>query len=288
MFSNLAALPANYHIALAGIFGLLIGSFLNVVVYRYPLILKYQWSKQSFEWLNDKEYQEPEPDGIMRPASRCGNCGTAVRAWQNIPVISYLLLRGKCASCKQSIALRYPLVEILTGLLSALVMHHFGWGMQAAAGIILTWALVALSFIDFDHQLLPDEIVLPLVWLGLALSLVPVFAMPVDAIIGAMAGYLSLWLVFHLFKIATGKEGMGYGDFKLLAFLGAWFGWQLLPQIILVSTVLGSIAGLSLMLTGKLNREKPMPFGPYIALAGWCAMLWGNEINAMYLRSAGL
>lgn len=287
MFADFSALPEAYHVTMAAVLGLLVGSFLNVVIYRYPNLLKYQWSKQSFEWLNEEDYKETAPDGLISPASRCGNCGASVRAWQNIPVISYLLLRGKCAACQQRIAVRYPLVEILTAMLSAFVMWRFGWTPQAAFALLLTWALIALSFIDIDHQLLPDDIVLPVLWLGLGLSLVPLFAEPEDAIIGAIAGYLSLWMVFQLFKLATGKEGMGYGDFKLLALLGAWFGWQLLPQIVLISTVAGSIVGILLIVLRRLGRENPIPFGPYIAAAGWIAMIWGEKINQTYLGSIG-
>ena len=288
MLADLAALPASFHMSLAATIGLLVGSFLNVVIYRYPVLLKYQWSKQSFEWLNETEYAEPEPDGIVQPASRCGNCGAAVRAWQNIPIVSWLLLRGKCASCQQPISLRYPLVETLTGVLSAIVMWKLGWTFTCLVTLFLTWALIALSLIDYDHQLLPDEMVLPLVWLGLLLSLVPVFTSPVDAIIGAAAGYLSLWSVFHLFRLATGKEGMGYGDFKLLAVFGAWLGWQMLPQIILLSTVTGSVIGIGLIVSKVIDKQNPIPFGPYIAIAGWIALLWGEQINQRYLGSLGL
>ena len=288
MFAEFAALPAAYHISVALVLGLLIGSFLNVVIYRYPELLKYAWSKQSHEWINEETYSEPEPDGIAFPASRCGNCGHSIRPWQNIPIFSYLLLRGRCSNCQQAIGLRYPLVELLTGLLSAYVVYHFGWSLQAVFAVLLSWTLVTLSFIDFDHQLLPDDIVIPMLWLGLGLSLYPVFALPADAIIGAIAGYLILWCVFKLFKVVTGKEGMGYGDFKLLSLFGAWLGWQYLPQIVLVSTLVGSIVGISLIVFTKQDSQKPIPFGPYIAAAGWIAMLWGDQINTAYLRMSGL
>ena len=287
MFSNVAALPAEIHTCLGLILGLLVGSFLNVVIYRYPNLLKHQWTAQSHEWIHGEPYPADDPPGIVSPGSRCGNCQAPVRAWQNIPLISYALLRGKCANCKTNIGLRYPLVELLTGLMSAYVVHHFGWSLQAGLGVLLTWILVALTFIDFDHQLLPDDIVLPTLWLGMGLSLVPVFAVTEDAIIGAIAGYASLWLVFQLFKKLTGKEGMGYGDFKLLALLGAWLGWQYLPQIVLVSTIIGSLVGITLIITKKANSSNAIPFGPYLALAGWVAMLWGAELNQFYLRSSG-
>ena len=288
MFSEFAALPAAAHISIATIFGLLVGSFLNVVIYRYPNLLKYQWTVQSKQWLEIESDTTEDPPGIITPASHCGACKAPVKAWQNIPVISYLLLRGKCANCKVQISLRYPLVELLTGILSGYVVYKFGWSLQSLTGVLLTWVLVSLTFIDFDHQLLPDDIVLPTLWLGLGLSLFPVFALPVDSIIGAICGYLCLWLVFHLFKIVTGKEGMGHGDFKLLALLGAWFGWQLLPQIVLISTILGSIIGILLIVTKKAKGDNAIPFGPYIALAGWVAMLWGEKINSIYLNSLGL
>ena len=288
MFTEFAALPEAYHIGVALILGMLVGSFLNVVIFRYPEILKFAWSKQSYEWLNEQPYNETEPDGIASPASRCGSCGHSIKPWQNIPIISYLILRGRCSNCQQAISIRYPLVELLTGLLSAFVVFHFGWSLQAAFAVLLSWALVTLSFIDFDHQLLPDDIVMPMLWLGLGLSLIPVFALPADAIIGAIAGYLALWCVFKLFKAVTGKEGMGYGDFKLLALFGAWLGWQYLPQIVLISTLVGSFVGLSLIIFTKQNSQKPIPFGPYIAVAGWIAMLWGDQINTAYLRMSGL
>ena len=289
MLTELSALPEIVHISLALILGLLVGSFLNVVIYRYPKLLKYQWSAQSYEWLNQKPFSESAPPGIISPGSRCGHCQVAVKAWQNIPLLSYLLLGGKCANCKTSIGLRYPLVELLTGLLSAYIVYHFGWSIQAIFSLLLTWVLVALTFIDLDHQLLPDDLVLPTLWLGLGLSLVPIYAAkPEDAIIGALVGYLSLWSVMHLFKLLTGKQGMGHGDFKLLAVFGAWLGWQYLPQIILISTLLGSFVGLILIVTKNINRDNAIPFGPYIALAGWIALLWGKQINQFYLQATGL
>lgn len=288
MFSEFAGLPPELHITIATILGLLVGSFLNVVIYRYPKLLKYQWTAQSQQWLELDPTSTDQPPGIISPGSHCGNCQAPVKAWQNIPLVSYLLLRGKCANCKSSIGLRYPLVELLTGVLSGYVVYQFGWSLQSIAGLLLTWVLVALTFIDFDHQLLPDDIVLPTLWLGLGLSLIPVFAVPADSIVGTIFGYLCLWLVFHLFKMITGKEGMGHGDFKLLALLGAWFGWQYLPQIVLISTVIGSIVGITLIVLKKTNNDNAIPFGPYIALAGWSAMLWGDEINSLYMSYIGL
>ena len=288
MLADLAALPLSVHMGLAFVFGLLFGSFLNVVIFRYPNLLKYQWSAQSHEWLHKTEYAEPKPAGMNTPASHCYSCNTPLKPWHNIPVLSFLWLRGKCAYCKATISLRYPLIELLSAVLSACVVYRFGWSIEAGFGLILTWVLLALSGIDIDHQLLPDDIVLPVLWLGLGLSLVPVFATPTDAIMGAIAGYMAFWLVFQIFKRLTGKEGMGHGDFKLLALFGAWFGWQYLPQIILMSTLVGSLLGVLLILFKVNTRDKTIPFGPYIALGGWIAMLWGEKINTLYLNYAGL
>ncbi len=287
MLSDFAQLPNAVLAAFGMIIGLLVGSFLNVVIFRYPKLLKHQWTVQSREWLQLEPSTEETPPGIIKPASHCGNCGESVKPWQNIPVISFLLLKGKCASCQVTISWRYPLVELLTGLLCATVVYKFGWSLQSLFGIILTWTLVALTFIDFDHQLLPDDIVLPVLWLGLGISLFPVFANPESALIGAIAGYLAFWLVFQLFLRLTGKEGMGHGDFKLLALLGAWLGWQYLPQIILLSTLTGTIFGVALMIKKSAGKDLAIPFGPYIALAGWIAMCWGQDINNAYLTYAG-
>ena len=288
MLEPFAALPAAWHIATAAVFGLLVGSFLNVVIYRYPNRLKHAWSAQAHEWINEEAYPEEAPPGLIRPPSHCGNCKAPVKAWQNIPVISFLVLGGKCASCKTSISWRYPLVEILTAVMSALVVHRYGFSTASLFGVLLTWILITLSFIDFDHQLLPDDIVIPVLWLGLWLSLFGVYTEPTSAISGAIAGYLSFWLVFQLFKLVTGKEGMGHGDFKLLALLGAWLGWQYLPLIIFGSTIIGSVVGVALIASKKSGPGTAIPFGPYIALAGWVALLYGAQINAAYLNFSGL
>ncbi len=283
MLDTIAALPSSWLSSLGGIFGLLVGSFLNVVIFRYPVMMKHQWTEQSRDWLELEPLTDLHPPSLSKPASHCGHCKAPIRAWQNIPLISWLMLRGKCASCRATISIRYPFVELLTGILSAVVVYKFGFSLQSGFGLILTWVLVALSFIDFDHKLLPDDIVIPTLWLGLALSLLPVFANSSDAIVGAIFGYLVFWVVFQIFLRLTGKEGMGYGDFKLMALLGAWLGWPYLPQIILVSTILGSIVGITLMVTKKASRELAIPFGPYIALAGWLALVYGDEINRAYL-----
>ena len=288
MLEQISLLPVAWLATISGIFGLLIGSFLNVVVFRYPKLLKYQWTVQSRIWLELDLPSEESPPGIVSPPSHCGNCGATVQPWQNIPVISFLFLKGKCASCKATISWRYPLVELLTGFLSAVVVYQFGWSLQSAFGLILTWVLVALTFIDFDHKLLPDDIVIPTLWLGLSINLVPVFTDTHSAVIGAIAGYLVFWVVFQVFLRLTGKEGMGYGDFKLLALLGAWLGWQYLPQIVLISTLVGSVFGIAIMIKQRTGGSLAIPFGPYIALAGWLALCWGQEINNAYLRFSGL
>ena len=273
-------------------FALVIGSFLNVVIHRVPLMMEREWREQCAE-LQETAPEQALPTGtfnLITPQSHCPGCGNPIRAWQNVPILSYLMLGGRCASCKQSISVRYPLVELLTGLLVALCAWHFGIGWEALMAIILTFILIPISIIDAETQLIPDSIVLPLIWLGLGMALFhPVagsetlFIAPKDAIVGAIAGYLSLWSVYQLFKIITGKEGMGYGDFKLLAALGAWLGWQQLPLIILMSAIVGAIVGLSMMAFRNHDRSVPIPFGPYLAAAGWITMLWGETIQRTYL-----
>jgi leader peptidase (prepilin peptidase)/N-methyltransferase len=271
------------------IIGLNVGSFLNVVIYRLPVMMQSNWRRECHEYLklpvteNDKQNFN-----LMFPGSHCPNCQTPIKAYQNIPLISYLLLKGKCKYCGVHIPLRYPFIEVLTGLMSALVASHFGYTPAAFFALILTWCLIALSFIDLDHQLLPDSITLPLLWLGLLLSIFNLFTDSHDSIIGAIAGYLSLWSVYQLFKLLTGKEGMGFGDFKLLAMLGAWLGWQLLPLIILLSSLLGAIIGITMIITTKRDALKPMPFGQYLALAGWIALFWGEKLNHFYLHLTGI
>ena len=269
--------------------GLTVGSFLNVVAHRLPIMMQRDWDAQSREQLGIDEPAEPlEPLTLSRPRSRCPHCGHRITALENIPVVSYLLLRGRCSECGQAISVRYPVVEAVTGLLSLVVAWHFGLGWQLAAALPLTWALIALSLIDFAHQLLPDAIVLPALWAGLLLSLWGVFTDAHSAIIGAAAGYGSLWLVFQAFRLLTGKQGMGHGDFKLLALFGAWLGWQYLFQIVLLSSVVGAVVGLLLILLRGRDRNIPIPFGPYLATAGWISLLWGEQINRFYLTWAGL
>ena len=269
--------------------GLAVGSFLNVVIHRLPRMMTEAWRRDCAEVSGgEPELEQGPPLSLSSPGSRCPHCGHAIRPLENIPLLSYLVLRGRCSACGARIGLRYPLIEAFTALLSVAVIWRFGPGWEAAAALVLTWGLVALAGIDLDTQLLPDSITQPLLWLGLLLSLGGLFTDPKSAILGAAAGYLSLWTVFHLFRLATGKEGMGYGDFKLLALFGAWLGWQYLPQILLGSAVVGAAVGLALILTGRQGRDIPIPFGPYLAAAGWIALMWGEAINRAYTGGAGL
>ncbi len=275
--------------SLVFIIGLMIGSFLNVVIYRLPVMMDQGWKKECTEYLELEPAKETsEPFNLMRPPSKCSNCHTAIKPYQNIPVISYLILGGKCASCKTHISLRYPIIESFTAITSAIVACHFGYSAAMFFALLLTWSLIALSFIDIDHQLLPDSINLPLLWLGLLLSIFAIYTDPVSSIIGAIAGYMSLWTVYYLFKIVTGKEGMGFGDFKLLALLGAWLGWQYLPIIIILSSLVGAVIGISMIIFAKKDRNTAIPFGPYLAAAGWLALVWGEQINTLYLSAIGM
>ncbi|BCU05655.1 prepilin peptidase [Allochromatium tepidum] len=275
----------------AVLLGLILGSFLNVVILRLPRMMEAGWRRDCAELLRTDgtapETDEP-PLSLSKPASTCPSCGHRIRIHENIPILSYLWLRGRCSACGMRISLRYPLVEALTALLTLIVVVQFGPTWQAAAALLLTWSLIALAVIDLDTQLLPDSLTLPFLWLGLFLSLFGLFTDSQSAIIGAVAGYLSLWVVFQLFRLATGKEGMGYGDFKLLALLGAWLGWSALPQIILLSALVGALVGVGLILSGRHESGKPLPFGPYLAVAGWISLIWGEAINGAYLRLSGL
>ncbi len=275
--------------ALAAVVGLLVGSFLNVVIYRLPIMMQRNWRKECAEYLQlNAEKTHEEPFNLVFPLSRCPGCNTPIKPYQNIPVISYVFLKGKCAKCNCRISMRYPIIEAFTAITSAIVAWHFGYTPQTVFALALTWSLIALSFIDIDHQLLPDSITLPMLWLGMCLSLFNLFTDAHSSIIGAVAGYMALWTVYHLFKLATGKEGMGYGDFKLLALFGAWLGWQYLPVIILLSSLVGAVIGISMIIFVRRDHNIPIPFGPYLAAAGWIALLWGNDINQLYLTTAGL
>lgn len=270
----------------AALLGLLIGSFLNVVIYRLPIMMQREWRAQALEYLECPPEQISERFNLLLPSSRCPHCDHRIRSWENIPLVSWLALCGKCSSCRAPISSRYPLVELACGLLSGYVAWHFGFTWQAGAMLLLTWGLVAMSMIDIDHQLLPDSLVLPLLWLGLILNSFGLFVSLESALGGAVAGYLSLWSVYWLFKLVTGKEGMGYGDFKLLAMLGAWGGWQVLPLTILLSSVVGAVLGTILLRVQRAESSTPIPFGPYLAIAGWIALLWGDRITESYLQFA--
>jgi leader peptidase (prepilin peptidase)/N-methyltransferase len=266
--------------------GLSVGSFLNVVAYRLPKMMERDWKRECHEFLE----LEPTPAdddqkafNLAVPESACPNCGHKLRAWENIPVISYIFLKARCSSCGTKISIQYPAVELITALASLLAAYTFGVTTQTVAALFFTWVLITLTLIDLKTQLLPDSITLPLLWLGILLSLFDLFTDLTSSVIGAMAGYMILWSVYQLFKLLTGKEGMGFGDFKLLAALGAWMGYSYLPQIILVSSVAGSAFGIGMLIIGKTRQQQPIPFGPYLAVAGWIALLWGETINTTYL-----
>jgi leader peptidase (prepilin peptidase)/N-methyltransferase len=273
--------PAFY---LSSIFvlGLCVGSFLNVVIYRLPVMMQREWRSDCLGFLEQPSEPEKEKFNLVVPRSRCGNCGHAIGAAENIPVLSYLLLGGKCAECKTPISVQYPMVEIFTALVSVVVGWHFGVSPQAIAALFLTWCLIAASGIDIGHKILPDTITLPLLWLGLLLALFNVFIDLESSVIGAICGYLSLWSIFVVFKLVTGKEGMGHGDFKLLAMLGAWTGWKMLFVIVLTSSLVGTVIGITMILLKKNDRATQIPFGPYLAAAGWIALLWGQELLNFY------
>ncbi|MGM0593532.1 MAG: prepilin peptidase [Pseudomonadota bacterium] len=280
---NLQANPALFVIT-ATVLGLFVGSFLNVVILRLPRMMQREWDEQCRDLL-EMDHKPHPPLNLATPRSHCPNCGHTIGAMENLPVLSYLIQRGRCKHCGEPISPRYPLIELFTAVLSGIVAWKMGFGAEALFAILLTWVLVVLTFIDIDHQLLPDSITLPFLWLGLLLSLWGVYVAPDTAIVGAVAGYLSLWLVYQGFKLVTGKEGMGYGDFKLFALFGAWFGWQMLPLIILLSSLVGAVIGIGMILILGRDRQIPIPFGPYLAGAGWLAMLWGPEITQAYLHT---
>ena len=280
----LAESPTTF-ISFIFVLSLIVGSFLNVVIYRLPVMMDRSVKDFCQVYLNPDDEPEPQPAfNLVKPDSTCPHCNHLIRWWENIPVLSWLFLRGKCSNCKQPVSVRYPFVELLTGLLSAWVAWHFGYGPEAFTGVLLCWLLITLTFIDFDTMQLPDELTLPLVWIGLLINTASTFVSPVDAIIGASAGYLILWSIYWAFKLLTGKEGFGYGDFKLLAALGAWFGWQQLPIIILLSSVVGAIIGIFLMFYKHQGKSIAFPFGPYLAIAGFIAMLYGEWIVEQYLK----
>lgn len=263
--------------------GLIVGSFLNVVILRLPKMMEQGWQRECCEVL-DQPAPVQEPISLSHPGSHCPGCGVAIKPWQNIPVFSWLFLRGRCAQCGMGISVRYPAVELITGILSGLAAWQFGFGIEALSALALIWMLVALAGIDIDTQLLPDSITLPLLWLGLAVNLFAVWTPLSSAVIGAMLGYGSLWSVYWLFKLVTGKEGMGYGDFKLLGALGAWFGWQAVPLMILLSSFVGAALGIAILLSKRQGRDTPMPFGPYLAGAGLLTLFYGDTLITEYLQ----
>ncbi|KPH62747.1 prepilin peptidase [Pseudoalteromonas porphyrae] len=285
-----------FYLLTVGLVSLCIGSFLNVVIYRLPVMMQREWQTECRLLLDDELTHAKnkrtddvitEPFNLVKPNSTCPKCKTAIKAWQNIPVISWLFLKGRCGSCSNPISIRYPIIEMLTAVMCLIVAYTFGVTEQAALYIFITWVLVALTFIDIDHMLLPDQLTLPLVWLALIAAVMEITISPADAIIGAACGYLSLWSVFWLFKLITGKEGMGYGDFKLLAVFGALLGWQALLTIILLSSVVGAVIGITLLSIQGKDKATPIPFGPYLAIAGWVALLWGTQIQQMYFNWLG-
>lgn len=273
-------------LAFAGLLGLLVGSFINVLAYRLPIMLERQWQREAQEVLGLPVVTHERFD-LCLPASRCSHCGHRIRAWENIPVLSYLWLRGRCSACKAAIGVRYPLVELGCAVLSVVVAWQLGPSLQALFALLLTWCLLGLSLIDADHQLLPDVLVIPTLWLGLLCNAFGLFTPLPDALWGAAIGYLSLWAVYWVFKLLTGKEGLGYGDFKLLALVGAWGGWQVLPLTLVLSSVVGAVMGLCLLGLRRASMGSAMPFGPYLAIAGWIAVLWGDEIYLSYMQLFG-
>ena len=279
--------PALFLVTLF-VLGAVVGSFLNVVIYRLPIMMQREWRQDCLEFLEQPAEAGQDIFNLSVPRSRCGNCGHQITALENIPLISYLALGGKCSSCKTRISIQYPLVELFTAIVSVIVGWKFGVSLQTAAALFMTWCLIAASGIDIGHKLLPDSITLPLLWLGILLSLFNVFVDLETSVIGAMAGYMSLWSVFILFKIVTGKEGMGHGDFKLLAMIGAWLGWKPLLVVILTSSVVGAIVGISMIVLKITERGTQIPFGPYLAAAGWMTLLWGETLMRFYFSMFGL
>lgn len=283
MLQALQSYPALF-VTIIVLASLLVGSFLNVVIHRLPKMLERQWRAEVAEHTGHKPAPEPRYN-LAVPRSQCPSCGHRITALENIPVVSYIVLGGRCSACKARISLRYPIVEALTGALSGYVAWRYGFGWQTAAALFFVWAMIALAFIDLDTFYLPDDVTLPLIWSGLLINLGGLFVDLQSAVIGAVAGYLALWIVFWAYKLATGKEGMGYGDFKLLAGIGAWLGWKMLPVVILLSSFVGAIAGISLIVFARHGRNVPIPFGPYLVLGGLCAMFWGDALIKYYLQT---
>ena len=292
-FLDLALVAEQFptlYLATLTLLGLLVGSFLNVVIHRLPIMMERSWQQEYRDYFaeNSDENQPaaaPERFNLMVPRSACPHCGHAITALENIPILSWLMLRGRCRGCQTRISARYPLVELCTGLATLAIAWHFQPGWPLLGALLLTWTLIALTCIDLDKMLLPDQLTLPLLWLGLLLNISGHFVSLQDAVLGAVFGYLVLWSLYWSFKLLTGKEGMGYGDFKLLAALGAWLGWQALPLILILSSLVGAIVGITLLLLRRHQQGNPIPFGPYLAIAGWIALLWGNDITNWYLQN---
>ena len=295
-FIDLLQTNQVFFLFIVALFSLAVGSFLNVVIHRLPIMMKKEWRTQCIDLLSEESVnshpnnteEKTEPYNLITPRSACPSCGHRITAGENIPVVSYLLLKGKCSGCGTHISMRYPIIEIMTMLLSLAIAWRFGFSWQCLAAMVLTWALISASLIDFDHKLLPDDITLPFLWIGIFVNLFGLFASSHDSIIGAIAGYMSLWCVFWGFKLLTGKEGMGYGDFKLLAVFGAWLGWQSLPGIILLSSFVGAVVGIALIVIKGRDKNIPIPFGPYLAAAGWIYLMWGEQMTKMYFSMAGI
>jgi leader peptidase (prepilin peptidase)/N-methyltransferase len=283
-FLELIQTSSAFLVFVCVVFGLLVGSFLNVVIHRLPKMMEQDWDAQCADLRGETPPKAPKYNLVV-PRSACPKCGHMITALENVPVVSWLALRGKCRACRTPISARYPLVEALTGVLSGVIAWHFGFGFALAGALVFTWAMIALTFIDLDTTLLPDDITLPLLWLGLLLNLRGTYVPIEAAVIGAVAGYLALWSVYWGFKLLTGKEGMGYGDFKLLGAIGAFLGWKVLPLVILLSSFVGAAIGISMIVFARHKREVPIPFGPYLAIAGVIALLWGDAITQWWMRS---
>ncbi|GGA74533.1 type 4 prepilin-like proteins leader peptide-processing enzyme [Neiella marina] len=285
-FTQAAAASPLLISAICFVFAALVGSFLNVVIYRLPVMIERHWQIECAA-LNDQPAPQFDRFNLIVPGSQCGSCGTTIKPWHNLPIVGWFILRGKCAACGQPYSIRYPLIELLTACLSVLVLHVIGFNGFGLAAVVFTWLLICLTFIDIDHYLLPDPLNYVLLWLGLLVHIVITPHTLADAVIGAIAGYLTLWSVYWAFKLLTGKEGMGFGDFKLLAALGAWLGWQLLPLVVLLSSAVGAVLGIAMIVLKGRDHQKPIPFGPYLAIAGWIALLWGNDILDSYFAMLG-
>jgi leader peptidase (prepilin peptidase)/N-methyltransferase len=289
MFSGLQLylqIHPGLFLAVVALYGLVLGSFLNVVILRVPVMLDREWRSQCRELLELPDSQAPPPFNLVKPGSQCPHCGHPIRAWENIPVISYLLLRGRCSECGTRISPRYPLIELATAVVSVVTAWRFGVSIQTLGGLVLVWSLIPLTVIDYEHKILPDSITLPFLWLGLLFSSFGVFTDLHSAVLGAMAGYLSLWLVYQGFRLLTGKEGIGFGDFKLFSLFGAWLGWQQLPILILISAFTGAVIGGASLYFSRRGRDHPIPFGPFLCAAGWITLLWGDILTRAYLQFA--